>query len=547
MLCPRCSVAEFSAETHTCGWCGYSSGGVALSLDAGDELEEVARRELGGLFQIEEVLAQRARSIVLAARDPETGQRVAVRVLPRTALGEAGLENRLVGVLAAASALDHPHIVTVHRSGTTAGTVWYSMQLVEGRSLAEVLREHGPFELRACLRIAEQVASALHYAHRRGIMHGDVRPANILLDRHDWALLSDFMIGRVLDSVPPFGPDVGPARPPEYVAPEEARERKPAPAADQYALATTIYQCLTGCLPSAGDSPEVSPDAPPPPAGEARPDLPPHVAATLWRALSPHPEDRFLTVLELMSALSAAEAGPGFLLPPPARPAAIANQAVLFVDQPPRPNRWPKMAGGLVLMAVVGVVLVELLRTEPGQLPNPLAQLTGPAPPSAAVPPASPAPAPGTPVLPVDSSGWATRVERETVVAPHPARGEPRPARGAKQPRPRSSFGAARAPSPRVLAVQPKRRVAPPPLDTPTSPPPSREPGHLFISSRPWGLLYLDGQLVGNTPQASFPIPPGMHRIRIVRDGFRPVERWIVVTPEQEIRLIDIVLEEQAR
>ena len=105
----------------------------------------------------------------------------------------------------------------------------------------------------------------------------------------------------------------------------------------------------------------------------------------------------------------------------------------------------------------------------------------------------------------------------------------------------------AKQPSARPPAVQLKQRPAPPPVSaTRPAAPLGREPGHLFVSSRPWGLLYLDGQLVGNTPQASFPIPPGMHRIRIVRDGFRPVERWIVVTPGQEIRLIDVVLEEQA-
>ena len=502
MICPRCSVAEISAESGTCVLCGYAPGGVTLEVPARDELDDAARRELAQQFQIGAIIGRGPRSVVYVARETDSERRVALRVLARRPVKDAGLEDRFQREMAAAASLDHPHIVPLYRFGATAGVLWYSMRFIEGRSLVAMLREHGPFELHACLRIVEQVASALQYAHRRGVVHGDVRPANVLVDEQEWALVSDFTIGRVLDHVP--AADASAARRPEYVAPEEGIARHPAPATDQYALAVTIFECLTGTPPFAGVAPEAMATRKvlAPRLADVRADLPGHLSDALQRALAPRPADRYPTVLEFVSALSATDVAAGIATPaaPVFRRAtpSRASQRVLLVDNPAPARRWFTAAVALALLGGGGLVVAKLLDTP------------------------EPRPAAGEVVLraPVPAAPAATPDSQPRRVAPP-------------------------ATSKRSIARPP----ATSPVTTDTRPPaaraaPAPAPGTLYINATPWGQLYVDGALVGNTPKAALPIAAGARRLRIERDGYRTWERTILVGAGQEIRITDIVLEE---
>jgi serine/threonine-protein kinase len=372
------------------------------------------------------------------------------------------------------------------------------MKFIEGRSLAELLRVGTPLPVDKCLRIVEQVASAIDYAHRRGVVHGDVRPANVLLDAHDWAFVTDFVIGRVLDR----GPDgAGGAA---YVAPEDTGARHPTPAADQYALAVTVYECLAGAAPTgtAARQRRAAPRLSPPRLADVRPDLPGHLSDAVERAMDPNPGERFASVLDFVSALSAAGVGPASVPPPQRGQPSRAGQPVLLVNDLPRGNRWLGIAATVVLVGVGGVALAHKPAPETG--PPPLVAFPPPQAPSPIPPPAQRQPEPVAPAL-----------------APPPA---PEPARPA-------------SPAPEPVA----RRRAP---VARTDDRPSPAPGRLYVSSRPWGRIYVDGEYMGNTPKAAVPIQAGVRYLRIQRDGYASYEQRLVVAPGEEVRLVDIVLED---
>src|SRR5438093_1274500 len=163
-------------------------------LDARRELTREFRRE----FRIEGLLQRPPGPIVYLARDAEE-RPLALKVAPRV---DGGPEDRFHAAADAAAQLAHPHIVPVYRHGATENFLWYAATYVDGQSLATMLQTSGPLELSACLRIFEQVASALDYAHRRGVAHGALTPASIIVDANEWALVDDFATRGLLDSAP---------------------------------------------------------------------------------------------------------------------------------------------------------------------------------------------------------------------------------------------------------------------------------------------------------------------------------------------------------
>jgi serine/threonine-protein kinase len=521
-------------------------------------LERAAYRDLAGHFDIVAVLQRSSSSVLYDARDIEGDRRVALRAISRTAL-DPGTEEQLVRALSDSASMDHPNIVAIQRSGAGARVVWYAMEFVEGPSLATILRDHGPLDYRRCLTVVEQTAAALQYAHRRGVVHGDLHPANIFIFGPGWVLVSDFSLGRLLASLP-GGDESGAERHrPVYRAPEEeASDLPPSPAADQYALALTAWECLTGASPGAQHEDHRLAAR----LAELRPDLPPHVGTALQRALRSRPSERFPTVQDFVTALaSAGQAAPVTVAPPRTSEPSPASQRLLFVNYPQRKPGRRMIAGAAAALAVVALGVVSLgLGTRDAFSPavpilgpasaTPAASADERAPTTraepgpgatgaqAAVPEAgsqAPDPPPAfqsTDRSPVDEAsveGPAMRDEDRS--APVPPRTQPRTRPPARD----GTTGSSRnAPAP--LTPSPE-----------TPPAPAVVPGRLFVSSRPWGQVFVDGQLVGNSPLASLTISPGAHVIRVVRSGFRSYEREVYVTPGQDIRLVDLVLEAEPR
>jgi serine/threonine-protein kinase len=259
--------------------------------------------ELGG-YRIEEPLGRGGTSVVYRAEHVRLGRRAALKLLT-PAFGEADFSERFLRESRLAASLDHPSIVPVYDAGEQDGLLYIAMACIEGRDLRSVLAEEGPLPLRRALRIVGQIASALDAAHARGLVHRDVKPANILVGEGDRAYLSDFGVVKdmSLNGTTRTGAFVGTS---EYCAPEQIEGREVTPRTDVYALACVLYECLAGKPPFHRDS-EVAVlnahlHAPPPKLEPAQ------VGAVIAKALSKSPLDRYASCGEFVAAARGAAA-----------------------------------------------------------------------------------------------------------------------------------------------------------------------------------------------------------------------------------------------
>jgi serine/threonine protein kinase len=268
---------------------------------------------LGG-FLIESRLGAGGMAVVFRARDEGLDRTVALKVLAPALAEDAEFRERFIRESRAAARVDHPHIIPVHAAGETDGVLYLAMRLVPGGDLRSLINREGPLTGERAAFLLSPIASALDAAHAAGLVHRDVKSANILIDtspgRPDHPYLSDFGLAKSTVSsvsLTETGQFLGT---PDYAAPEQISGRPLGPRTDQYALACVAYTMLTGSLPFArGSSMAVlwaqMYDAPPSVSTRRR-DLPPAVDGVLGRALSKVPGERFGTCLEFTNALRAA-------------------------------------------------------------------------------------------------------------------------------------------------------------------------------------------------------------------------------------------------
>jgi serine/threonine-protein kinase len=208
-----------------------------------------------------------------------------------------------------AASLSHPNIVTVYDAGESDGALWIAMELIEGTDLRKLLRDAGGQAPADVAAIAAQIASALDTAHAAGLVHRDVKPANILLEgEHAW--LTDFGLTRRLVSSADITAASDIVGTPDYLAPEQIESGSPDGRADQYALACVVHHCLAGRPPFERDSDLAILQAhlkePPPRLTALRADLPADVDDVMGRALAKDPPDRFPSASAFASALATA-------------------------------------------------------------------------------------------------------------------------------------------------------------------------------------------------------------------------------------------------
>jgi eukaryotic-like serine/threonine-protein kinase len=289
-------------------------------------LSERLQSTLGGAYVLERELGGGGMSRVFVATETALGRRVVVKVLPPELA--AGLSSeRFAREIQLAARLQHPHVVPVLAAGSWDGVPFYTMPYVEGESLRAHLRRAGALSVPHTLRVLRDVARALGYAHRQGVVHRDVKPDNVLLSDGS-ALVTDFGVAKALDDavggwggldaesfdaeagesgsgLTSAGPVVGT---PAYIAPEQAGGDASADCrADVYAFGAMAYELLTGAPPFAGRSPRAMVTAhiveTPRPVGERRPDVPPALAKLVMRCLEKQPARRPQSAEELLRAL----------------------------------------------------------------------------------------------------------------------------------------------------------------------------------------------------------------------------------------------------
>jgi serine/threonine-protein kinase len=354
------------------------------------ELLGALRRDLRGQYQIGELLGRGGMSFVFLAHEVELNRQVAIKVLPFQLLTTANAADRFEREGRIAASLDHPHLVPIFRVGATKTFLWYTMKRVRGRSLERIIAERGRLPLAEVLAVIEQVGSALQHAHHHGVVHRDVKPANVLIEDSGLALVCDFGVSRAVgsDSLTQTGGSPGT---PRYMAPEQFEGQPVDGRCDQYSLAILAWQALTGALPFDGDTVgELIRQhllEPPPRVSGVRADVPKHVSDAVHRAMSKNPADRFPDIATFVSALqgSVDTATP---LPP---------NVIWWPDESPerllrRRRQVVIVVGVIVGFALAGAGIWSSLRPSPAA-PPPL-PVPSPVPPRAALPAFTPAETP---------------------------------------------------------------------------------------------------------------------------------------------------------
>ena len=286
-------------------------------------------------------------SRVFVAEETSLGRKIVIKVLPPELA--AGLStDRFHREIHLAASLQHPHIVPLLSAGEAGGLLYYSMPLVEGESLRARLTREGELPVAESVRILRDVADALSYAHRHGVVHRDIKPDNVLLsDSH--ALVTDFGVAKALDearqsSITGTGLALGT---PAYMAPEQAAaDPHTDHRADIYALGVLAYEILAGRPPFTGPSAQAVVAAhlaqAPIPIADLRPNVPPGLATLIMRCLEKRPADRWQSAAEVLHALGSF-----------ATPASGVEIAGTGSAQPSAPARRRPMA--LVLLGFLAI------------------------------------------------------------------------------------------------------------------------------------------------------------------------------------------------
>jgi serine/threonine protein kinase len=292
---------------------------------ARDQLAQDVEAATGGDVVVERVLGEGRMARVYRAEQQSLSRKVAVKVLlPRRARDRRTL-TRFRRESRAMAACSHPGIVSVFSVGETPrGLPFFVMEYVEGETLEERLRRKGKLPLREVARIASTVADALAYAHGRGLVHRDVKPANVLLERGTGrVLLTDFGLAKAVDGVARVTTLTGTGEimgTPEYLSPEQAETGEVDARSDQYSLAVMAYEMLAGRLPFLGPEPQdfvrQHVEDTPPWLPRIEPTIPLAVSKAVDRGLMKEPGARFGSAEAFGQALkgaaeaTAAESGP---------------------------------------------------------------------------------------------------------------------------------------------------------------------------------------------------------------------------------------------
>ncbi len=272
-----------------------------------------------GRYVVQGELGRGAMGIVYRAQDPAIGRTVAVKTIRIGQFNDEReikhVQDRMMREAQAAGILSHNNIVTIYDIQHDEGTAFIFMEFVDGDTLEKMLLTESPIDKQVILRILHQAAEALDYAHQRGIIHRDVKPANIMVRKDGVAKIADFGIARMQShSLTQTGQILGT---PNYMSPEQISGKPVDGRADQYSLAVMLYEVLTGEKPFVADSlPTLLfrvVSEMPQPAPRLNPTLSTTIDEVLQRALAKNPDDRFPTCLDFMRTLEqACQAAPGW-------------------------------------------------------------------------------------------------------------------------------------------------------------------------------------------------------------------------------------------
>jgi serine/threonine-protein kinase len=341
---------------------------------------------IDGRYRVISRLGSGGMADVYLAQDQLLGRNLAVKVLHHYFAEDHEFVERFKREASSAAALSHPNIVGIFDRGEWNGTYYIAMEYVAGRSLKQIVREDGALDPLSAIDIVVQILRAARFAHRRGVIHRDLKPHNVILDEEGRARVTDFGIARAgASDMTLTGSVMGTA---QYLSPEQAQGFAVSSASDLYSVGVILYELLTGTVPFEGESAvaiafkQVS--AAPRPPSELNQAIPPSLDAVVLRALAKDPAQRYSDADELIAALERERAelpayhGAAIATAYEMAPTALAEHppttgSMLVVppleppptDEPPaddsrRPRRAWMWALGLVGVALAAILVVVL-------------------------------------------------------------------------------------------------------------------------------------------------------------------------------------------
>ncbi len=486
MRCPACGT-ENDEAAEVCFHCRALLGAVTRGA------------VLGGRYEILSPLGRGGMGAVYRARDRVLEEEVAIKVLRADVTGTEERARRFRSEVQLARRVSHWNVCRIHEYGEDGPLRFISMELVEGETLKDALRRRRRLPTAEAFDVAIQVAEGLTAIHQAGVVHRDLKSANIMLDGAGRARVMDFGIAK--PEAAPGGASGYVVGSPEYMSPEQARGRAVDTRSDLYALGVVTFETFTGEVPFHADTPVrtllLHLEAAPP---LDAPSLPPPLVPVLRRSLAKEPGARYASAREMAEALRAARhetlGALGTAAPPPRSRAKLG---------------WVAGTVGLLLV-VAGLLSRAPHNSEPVAAPSPSAAtpiaLPSPSPVPSTPPPEPSSPAPSAPMI------RSRRPASAAPVLPSPA---PTP-----------------VPTPQPTSVT---TPAPPPSPTPTPAPTPVPDGALLVLVTPWADVSVDGLPRGQTPLARIPLPPGPHDVRLSHPEFAPFPRRVVIRPGETYRL----------
>src|SRR2546425_65603 len=312
-FCPRCG-ADVSGAQGNVATAYVSQADLARATAPEAALLDLLRQATLGDYDVQAELGRGGMASVFLAHDIALDRKVAVKVMSPALLAGEGMAERFKREARTAASLSHPNIIPIYAVRETEQTLYFVMKLIEGRPLDSIIHEIGPLPIPMVQAIVHQVGSALGYAHKRGVVHRDVKAANVMVDSDGWAVVTDFGIAKVAEAhgLTVTGATVGT---PSYMSPEQCGAKDLTGASDQYSLGVVAYEMLTGRLPFTAISVMAIMYAhfhePPPPITEVRTDVPAGVAAAVLRMLEKDPARRWPSMEAAVAAIGGAPLAPG--------------------------------------------------------------------------------------------------------------------------------------------------------------------------------------------------------------------------------------------
>jgi serine/threonine protein kinase len=501
MYCSRCGTQNDDASKF-CRSCGLDLTGttpVAAVRDHDPEVTELelVRAQLNDEYEILEELGRGGMAIVFKAREKQLERDVAIKVLPFSLAFDKEFVERFQREARTSAKLEHPSIIPIYRVGKSGRVIYFVMKFLRGKPLSTVLAARGTLPPAEIRQVLVQVARALAYAHKSGIVHRDIKPDNIMFDEHGQAVVTDFGIAKAASGgkLTGTGMSIGT---PHYMSPEQARAQPLDGRSDIYSLGVVAYQCLTGRVPFDGEDSfsigykhimeEVA--TPPLETYDQR-----TVFEVIRKMMAKSPDDRFQSADELVQAL---EAGGGFaaavgLATAPTRAIpSLSNARIASAPTTPLPRVSGRPGGGdvhkrsvgagialWVLVVAIGLGAPALYAYKKGLLFFPRV--------------------PRDSVTTFTRDTLAQRLLSDTGVSPLRD----------------TSASPQAAPSPADSARA--RLVAP------------GTPGHLTLQGLPQGArVTLNGLAF---PRSQGDVPPGTYKLVVRAPGYAPFERQVVILP----------------